>query len=416
MAYCEYKVRKNGIISKGYEEGHLGDIRRKLINNGFIIISLKEIKSKDKKAAGLKASGILKALISMFNFSGTIKSSKLAQFCSELSILLEAGMTIPESIRLMTRNEKDKSFKLVLEAIENEINQGISLSESIKNRRGKFPRIFEMLIRTGEFSGDVSTVLKEMADHFEKIDENKAKIISVSIYPLILSVFLVLNLIVMSIKVIPVFRELFKGIENELPLMTRLIFTIADFIKENYLLLAIGVLLILFFIISGVRNSAVRPLLDEVVLRIPVFKKLVIDSSVNRFLKNMALLLKNGMTIIEALEPSISTVGNHVIRDSIRNDTKAIIEGKPLHDLLRNNKYISDIAKTLIETGENTAKIEATLGKAIYYYNRDIDKRIDRINRLMEPVILLIFGLIIGIVVISLAIPIFKISSGSLIS
>ncbi len=135
------------------------------------------------------------------------------------------------------------------------------------------------------------------------------------------------------------------------------------------------------------RYPNTRKLLDRIALHIPVFRILLIDSSINRFLN---------------------------IRDSLFKDMQAIIEGKLLHESLKNNKYVSDITKTLIETGENSAKIESTIEKAIYYYNRNIEKRIDIINRLMEPAIIIIIALIVVVVVVALAIPIFKISSGGL--
>lgn len=413
MAVFEYKVRKNGIVEKGKQEGTLSDLRRDFIEKGYLILSLREIRVRETKNAPASPN-ILGFIKDLFTFRKQISSKRLSEFSSQFSILLDAGMTIPESIKLLVKNEKNLPFKAVLEEIEKEINQGVSLSETIKKRKGKFPPIFEMAVRTGEYSGQMSAVFKELADYFEKIEENKSKIIGVCIYPVVLTVFLAANMVVMSIKVIPIFKEVFADFQDQLPITTKAIFIVADFIRYNYLLIIALLAAVPFFAAASLRNVAVRKLLDRALLKIPVIKKLIIDNSVNSFLKSLALLLKNGMTIIEALEPSINIVGNYVVRSSLRRDTQAIIEGKPLNELLKDNRYISNIAKTLMETGENSAKFDITLEKAIFYYNNEINRRVDRVNRLMEPALIIIFGLIIAVVVISLAVPIFKISSGSL--
>ncbi len=413
MAYYDYKVKKNGIVTRGCKEGTLSDLRKAFIDDGYIILDLREARERERKDS-FRPSGASSLLRDLFTFRRQVRSRKLAEFSSQFSVLLDAGMTIPECISLMVNNEKDPGFKAILQNIEKEIDQGISLSESIKNRGSLFPPIFVMLIRTGEYSGQVAPIFKELAEYFEKIDDNKSRIIGVCTYPAVLTVFLLINLIVMSVKVVPVFREVFSDYQEELPLLTRVMFALADLIKDGWFLMVLIAVALPVLVILSLRNAAVKKILDRVLLMVPVTGKLLVDSSINSFLKGLALLLKNGMTIVQALDPAINIVGNHVIRESLYRDTLAIIEGKPLHQLLQDNKYINDVTKTLIKTGESSAKFDITLDKAIIYYNREINRKVDRINRLMEPALILVFGAIIGLVVISLAIPIFKISSGSL--
>ncbi len=414
MAYYEYKVKKNGVVTKGCKEGTLSDLRKGFIDDGYVILDLREVSEWEKKNSS-RSFGAVSFLKDIFTFRRQVKSKKLAEFSSQFSVLLDAGMTIPECISLMVNNEKDTDFKAILQDMEKEINQGISLSESIKNRGSLFPPIFVMLIRTGEYSGQVAAIFKELADYFERIDDNKSRIIGVCTYPAVLTVFLLINLIVMSVKVVPVFREVFSDYQEELPLLTRMMFAAADFIKDGWLFLVIIAAALPTLVVLSLRNTAVKKILDRMVIVVPVIGKLVVDSSINSFLKGLALLLKNGMTIVQALEPSINIVGNHVIKKSLYRDTTAIMEGKPLYQLLQDNRYINDVTKTLVKTGESSAKFDITLDKAIIYYNREINRKVDRINRLMEPALILVFGAIIGLVVISLAIPIFKISSGSLV-
>jgi type IV pilus assembly protein PilC len=412
-----YKIQKNGMIFKGTEEGTVNSVRKKFIDDGYLVLNLKEVRNKSKKENEnkKKKTGFFAFIESLLSIRKRVGSRKLAEFSSQFYILVDAGLTITEAIRILAKNEMDKSFKAILKDLECEIHQGTSLSEAISNKGDVFPPVFKLLVKTGEYSGEISSVFRELADYFDKIDDNKSKIIGVCIYPAVLVVFLLANMIVMSIKVIPIFREIFGEFQEKLPLNTRIIFFVADLIRNYYLILIFLVAASPFILIAALRTKTGKKVVDKTIILIPVVGKLVIDSSVNTFLKSLTLTLKSGMTIIEALGPSIGSMGNYIVRESIQKDVQAIIEGKPLHELLKNNKYIRDIAKTLIETGENSAKIETTLDKAIYYYNVEIAKRIDRVNRLIEPTLIIFFGFVVGFVVISLAIPMFKISSGAFV-
>ena len=401
MAFYKYKVRKNGKVLKGIEEGVVNEIRKKFIDDDHVIIMLEEVKKKDSSKI-------------VFSFTKRIRNGKLAEFCSQFSILLEAGMNVSKSIEILENNEMDAIFKNILNEIKTEINKGISLSECVKKRGNEFPDIFAMALKTGEYSGDMAGVLKEMAEYFEKIDMNKAKLIGICAYPALLLLFLFANLIVMSIKVVPVFKDVFSEYEKTLPWSTKLIFAVSDIVKNNYILLIILVVLAILLLIIGPRNKKIKRILDLAILKIPVMNKLIIDNSVGVFLKSLSLLLKSRMTLIESLEPAINTIQNSVIRESIKADTKDITTGKPLCELIHDNIYIKNIAKTLIETGENSAELDVTIQKAVIYYDRYLEKKMDMVTRLIEPAFILIFGLIIAFVVISMSLPIFKISSGSI--
>lgn len=401
MAFYKYKVAKNGKVIRGIEEGTFDEVRKKFIDDNYAVIMLKEKKNKELPG-------------SSFNFGRKIGNSKLSEFCSQFSILLEAGMTVSRCIELIENNEKNQRFRSVLHEIKTEIDKGVSLSESVKNRGGAFPDIFAMALKTGEFSGDMAGVLKEMAEYFEKIDGNVAKLIGICAYPALLLLFLFANLIVMSIKVVPVFKEVFSEYEKDLPWSTKLIFTVADFVKDNYILLIFLVTALILVLIFGPRNKKIKNILDAAVLKIPVMNNLIVDNSISGFLKSLSLLLKSKMTLIESLELAINTIGNNVIRNSLKEDTKDIMTGKPLYVLIHENRFIRNIAKTLIETGEDSARIEDTVEKAVIYYDRYLEKKMDFVTRLIEPVFILMFGIIIAFVVISMSLPIFKISSGAI--
>lgn len=401
MSQYKYKAKKDGKTYKGVEEGSLNEIRKKLIDEGYTLISLTEIKG--KISSGKK-----------FSFKKRVSNGKLSEFCAQFSILLEAGMNVSKSIEILENNESDKNFKSILHDIKSEIDKGISLSDSVGNRGNKFPEIFKMALRTGEYSGDMAGVLKEMAEYFEKIDKNVAKFIGICAYPALLLLFLFAVLIVMSIKVVPIFQNVFSEYEKALPWNTKLIFVVADFVKNNYLLLIALAVAVIVLIILGPRNKKIKNFLDIIILKMPVLNGLIIDNSISIFLKSLGLLLRSKMTLIESIEPAANSIGNNVVRNSIKEDTKDIMTGKPLCELIHGNKYIKSIAKTLIETGENSAKIEETVQKAVIYYDRHLDKKMDLVTRLIEPILILIFGIIIAFVVISMALPIFKISSGSI--
>jgi type IV pilus assembly protein PilC len=400
MGSFYYKVRKNGVNTEGIIEGTREGLRKKFIDEGYILIDLDEkIKKTEKKQKEV-----------LYKYK-KLNAKKLSEFCSEFSILLEAGITIPDSMKIMIKNEKNKFYKELLESIEKDVNKGVALSQSI-SKTGVFPKLFEATLKTGEFSGEINKVLGVLGAYYEKIDANKSKIIGASIYPGLLFVFLIANLLVMSTKVIPVFKELFSDMGPDLPLVTQMVFSIADFLNNNILIiiaLLVTIPTIFFFTRKSVYIQKIR---DYILLSIPVVHKLVVETVMSTFLKSLALLINSGSTMIDALELSLETIDNYIIKKSIEDDLKGVEKGKSLTQLLANNKYLNNVAKSFIEIGENSAKIDTALEKAVYYYNKGIDKKIDIANRLMEPAMIVFMGGIVAVVVVAIAFPIFNLTKG----
>ena len=335
---------------------------------------------------------------------------ELTIFSRQFALLLNAGLTLSEAIVTIEGQTQNNSFRDILHRIKLDIQGGETLARSMEKQPRAFSKFFTSMVHAGEIGGALDSILERVAQFFEKELELRRKIISALVYPIIVTVAALGITLFMLMYIVPQFAAFysdFSGGEAQLPKLTRVMLEISDWlISKWYYLLAIPLFFILFY---KFRHSAIgHKLLDPLVLRIPVFGPLARKVSITRFTRTFGTLTQSGVPILEALEVSKTTAENYVIRRAIDYTRDRVREGETLHGPMKRTKVFPPIVTNLVSVGEEAGNLEEILFKISDYYDSEIDATISGLAAMIEPIMIILIGCIVGVIVISLYLPIFK--------
>lgn len=398
---------KSGKQFQGYEEGTSSDeLVSRLQAKDLIVI---KISSEDKTPPSIKSklAGREKPLLS---FLDRANSADLVLFCRQLAVLLGAGVTILKSIEVVSEQVKKRSFYLVLRDLKSSMEQGLSFHEAIARHPKVFSELWVNLIQSGEASGNLAVVLDRLAKFLERNEEYKRKIVSALIYPLILLMAGMGALLFLTIKIIPSFGELFAGFNMTLPLITRLILDFSFFIRK-FILVILGVLGAgLFLLRQYTRTESGHKKLESLQFKLPIFGDFFRAMIVERFSAEMATLVESGVPILYSLEITEQSVDSYIVRDYIRQLKEDVRQGKTLKEGLSRHVFFEPMVVQMVSIGEEIGELSQMLKRINIFYQEYVETFLTRFTLIFEPMVLIFMGVVIGIMVISIFLPIFKIS------
>lgn len=341
-------------------------------------------------------------------FPGKVKEKELVVFARQFATLIEAGLPLVQSLEIVSSQQKNKAFRKILENIKKDIEGGASFNQALK----KYPKVFSEfstgLISAGETGGILDTVLNRLASHLEKSAKLKRKVKSALFYPLtILSVALVV-VAVMLIFIIPTFQKMFAGFGQTLPAFTQLIINLSNLLRK-YVLLVVGIL-----VASGLafrRFYASRKgklIVDRLILKFPIFGPLLNKVAIAKFARTLESLVKSGIPILEGLDISAKTAGNAAVESTILKTKDSIREGKSLTEPLAESDLFPPMVTQMIAVGESSGALDTMLGKIADFYEDEVDVGVETLTSLIEPFLMIFLGGLIGGLVVSMYLPIFK--------
>ncbi len=375
-----------------------------------------EAKSRDIAMAMLRrqqltAISLKKKPIEIVLFPEQVTDKDLAIFFRQLSTMINAGLPLVQCFQLAERGAEKKAMVRLLSDIRQLLEQGNPLGETLRKFPKQFDRLTCSLIEAGEQGGILDAILLRLTEYKEKALALKAKIKSAMVYPVsILAVAFIVTSILM-IFVIPIFGEMFADFGAGLPLPTKITMAISDRFVE-YWYLVVGVPIALIFSIRGIyRTPAGRYQLDKLMLHMPVLGDVLRKAAVARFCRTFSTLIAAGVPIIEAMDTVADTAGNVIIENAIHDTKFAISQGKTLAAPLAESKLFPVMVTQMIGIGEEVGNLEEMLAKIADFYEEEVDTAVDNMTALMEPFIMAFLGVVIGGLVISMYLPIFKMAS-----
>lgn len=386
--------RVKGIISASSEKEALNVLRSK----NMIVIDIKINKP------------VLK-LSSLFEPKPGATAEGLTIFTRQLSTMISAGVPLLESLLILAEQEKDKRFKIVIQKIADEIRGGKDLSESLSKYPKIFSDIYRNMIKAGEASGQLDTTLLRLAEYIENAEALKKEIKSAMTYPVV-SLFLIISIVSgLLIFIIPKFEAMFKSMGIDLPLPTVILLGTSKFLLTKwYILLAtLFILLILFKIYAATEIG--RYQLDWLKFRLPVFGNLFKKVAIARFTSTFSTLLKSGVPIVSSLEIVAATSGNKVLERAILSAKDQVIKGEELAGNLEKTKVFPIMVTRMIGIGEKTGSLEALLDKISEFYNQQVSATVKALTSLIEPILIVIMGILVGGIVLAIFLPILKIQA-----
>ncbi len=372
---------------------------QKIAQQGYYIISLDE---EDSRSQG--------TFSSLAPVLGRIALKDIADFTRQLSDLLESGITIVKALDLLYNQTANKKFKTVIMDIRDFCVGGSTLSNAFERHPKIFSNLYISMIRSGETGGALEKILKRLSDFSEKQLEIQTKIRTALAYPILMSIVGLATIIVLMTFVIPKMMVMFSDLGQALPLPTQILLAISSVVTNYWWALVGCIIAAAAFLGKIYRTAEGRLAIDGLKLKAPIFGQLMMKVEIARFARTLATLLENGVPILESLKVTSETIGNAVIKKEIEDAYNAVREGSPLAGGLTDGSVIPSAVINIIAIGEEAGHLERSLFKVAERYDRESDEAIKVMMALLEPVLILTLGVVVGFIVISMLLPIFEIN------
>jgi len=341
---------------------------------------------------------------------GRVTSRDMVVFSREFATLINSGVPILQTLEVLGEQTENKILRRKLYEVKNDIESGLSLHESLEKHPEVFDDLYTNLVQAGEAAGVLDTVLERLAQYMEKTARLKSRMKNALIYPGVIITVAAAVIAIILIFVIPTFEEVFADFGEALPAPTRMVIDLSGFVTENFVYALAG--LLLFALGAGMfyRSEPGRILVDRVILFLPVFGPLLRKAAVARFSRTMSTMISSGVPILSALDIVSRATGNRAVEQGVLEASKSITEGQGLAGPLEETGIFPPMVVQMISIGETTGALDAMLEKAADFYDDQVDAAVDTLTSLLEPVMIVFLGLIVGGLVVSMYLPVFQIA------
>ena len=391
------KTSPKDIIEGSIEAANRDDAIRKISQLGYFPLDVIEEKSTPRKKRDFS-----------FSFKGKIGSHYLVLFTRQLSDLLDSGLTVMQSMELIDKQTHHPRLKTIVREAKDFIRDGNSLSGAISRYPEVFDNFYISIVRSGEIGGNLSKALKRLADFTEREEDIKSKIRASLAYPVLISVIGALTIFILLTFVVPRLVLMFTELSQRLPLPTLILINISNFLSSYWWIIIIIFGLVVLYFKRLLRTKEGRSSIDRLKISLPLFGDFIKKSQIAHFTRTLATLLANGVTVIQAIEAVIDVLDNEVLRQDTSRMLQEITDGSSLTNAMSKSKYFTEDVVNLVAVGEQSGSPEKSLLKVAESFERQTDRTIKVITSLIEPVLILFVGLIVGFIVISMLLPIFQ--------
>lgn len=389
MAQYNYKAMdKNGKAKKGSIEAiNLDKAKEKLKSEGLIVQDIKE-QGAGKKGGGKK-----------------VKDKDLAVFCKQFSAVLNAGVTIISALEMMSEQLENKTLKRALQEAQAYVQKGGTLADAFKLNPKVFPPIMINMTAAGEMSGNLEICFDRLTTHFETANALHSKVKGAVTYPIVILIVVVAVVAVLLVGVIPQFSQMFDDLGSELPAATQMLVNLSDFLQHKWYILVIIVAAIVFGLKAFGKTEPGSLMYAKIGIKFPLFGNLTIKSAAATFSRTMATLMASGISLIDAVEQVAKMINNRIIREALLDAKTQIAKGVPLSKPLRDCGIFPPMLPQMTKIGEETGNIEDMMDKVADYYEMEVNDATDALTAAMEPLIIVIMGVVVGGIVMAIYSP-----------
>ena len=349
--------------------------------------------------------------ITIPGFGEKINARDVSLFTRQFATMIDAGLPIVQCLDILSEQSESKLLRNTIQKIRQDVEGGTTLAEALKKHPKVFDDLYVNMVAAGEAGGVLNTILNRVALFIEKANKLKKKVKGAMIYPCTIIAVAVIVVAILLIFVIPVFAELYNSMGKALPAPTQITINISNWFVANWLYMFLGLVGIGFAIRLYYQTDQGRMNIDRILLRLPIVGDLLRKVAVARFSQNMAILLSSGVPILDGLAITAKTAGNKVVEKAIIDSRASISQGKTVAEPLRESKIFPPMVCQMVAVGENTGGLDGMLRKVAELYEEEVDDAVANLTALMEPMIMVILGVILGGLVISMYLPIFQLGS-----
>lgn len=389
MAQYNYKAMdKNGKAKKGSIEAiNLDKAKEKLKSEGLIVQDIKE-QGAGKKGGGKK-----------------VKDKDLAVFCKQFSAVLNAGVPIISALEMMSEQLENKTLKRALQEAQSYVQKGGTLADAFKLNPKVFPPIMINMTAAGEMSGNLEICFDRLTTHFETANALHSKVKGAVTYPIVILIVVVAVVAVLLVGVIPQFSQMFDDLGSELPAATQMLVNLSNFLQHKWYILVIIVAAIVFGLKAFGKTEPGSLMYAKIGIKFPLFGNLTIKSAAATFSRTMATLMASGISLIDAVEQVAKMINNRIIREALLDAKTQIAKGVPLSKPLRDCGIFPPMLPQMTKIGEETGNIEDMMDKVADYYEMEVNDATDALTAAMEPLIIVIMGVVVGGIVMAIYSP-----------
>lgn len=394
MAKFKYRVMnaEGEKIEGSYEADSRDEVIEFISGNGYYPLKVEEV--------------IESANIS-FSFSKKVKLKDLSVFCRQFYTMLNAGVPILTCLEILSSQIENEKLRQATKEINDDVEKGEILSESMRKHENVFPNLLVSLVASGEASGSLNEIMLRMAIHYEKENKINNKVKNAMIYPIILGLVSIVAVMFILTYVMPTFTDIFDQTGAVLPWSTRFLLAASNGVKDYWYILIILIGLITFGLNIFLKNDQGILLSSKLRLKLPVLKKLNQMIIVSRFTRTLSTLIASGLSLVDGLKIVSEVSGNKIAEMELLKIRDKVVQGESLYSSMRDSGIFPQMLYSMIKIGEDTGALEDILNKTADFYDEELDTTIQTSVALLEPMLIIIMGLIIGFMVVSIMIPMF---------
>jgi type IV pilus assembly protein PilC len=341
-----------------------------------------------------------------------VKPKTLQIFSRQFATMIEAGLNIVAALVILEQQTDDKYFGLVIKELRSDVESGLLLSEAMKRHPKIFDRLFISMVEAGEAAGILDEVLDRVAFQIEKSTQIKRRVKGAMLYPTMVLVFATLVLTGLLMFLVPVFVKIFGQLGGELPTLTQYVVGASDLLRHKYYIIFPALAALIFGLRRYKKTEPGRKNWDRIKLKIPMkIGSVVLKVTMARFSRTLSTLVSAGVDIIKALEITGQTAGNWVIEEALSDVRAKVHEGVPIAQPLVDNPIFPPMVSQMVKIGEETGELEKMLGKIADFYEDEVDAAIQSLTSIVEPLMMILVGMMVGVIVIAMYLPMFKMLS-----
>lgn len=406
--------QKSGVIAANSENEAIQQLRA----SGLYPTHIQEEGKAGKKAKATVAKVKSKAKSKeAAKTGGTVKPKNLTIFTRQLATLIDSGLPLLRSLTVLEKQEPHPVMKATISALAENVQGGSTFSESLAQHPKIFNKLYVNMVKAGELGGVLEVVLNRLSEYQEKAQKLKNKIVSAMVYPAIVMFIAVAILVFLMIFIVPKFKEMFTSTDQELPLISQIVFGTSEFCLARpfflpnvfFLFIVFGVAVFCFNLWG--KTQAGRGFIDAIKLRMPVLGDLQRKSAVSRFSRTLGTLVTSGVPILQALNITRDTAGNVVVSNAIEKVHEAVKEGETIVTPLQASGVFPNMVISMVDVGEETGQLPEMLLKIADVYDDEVDNSVTALTSILEPIMIVVLALIVGSVVFALFLPLIKMIS-----
>jgi type IV pilus assembly protein PilC len=338
-----------------------------------------------------------------------IKKIDISRFTRQFATMISAGLPMVQCLEILATQMESPEFRKIVNEVKESVQSGSTLSEALGKHKKAFDELYVNMVEAGEVGGALDTILVRLALYREKADRLVRKVKGALVYPIVVMVVAIGVTFAMLRFIVPVFAKMFEGLNAELPAPTQVVLGISNFLQQNSLLMVVGLIGLIVAYKLYVRQPSGRLTVDTYKLKLPLLGDLIRKSSVSRFTRTLATLLSSGVSILDALNITARTSGNMVLQRAIKQAMLSIAEGETITAPLKECGVFPPMVTQMISVGEKTGGLDDMLTKIADFYDEEVDAAVAALTSIIEPVIIVFMGAMIGGILIAMYLPMFDI-------